>query len=168
MGRPGTYVTPTGVTEQAVIFIRSLIASGDVALASERCGFSDSRGHALLRDPRMIQAVRAEMTKMLAVDGAPTAFRALTRIAKDDNAPAGARVMAAKALLSAAGYGEGQVKPQGEAKALNEMTPDELRDLIARHEKEIDAIESTLASKATPVSAPVEGALPPGPIDILD
>jgi hypothetical protein len=89
---------------------------------------------------------------------APAVLENLIRIAKS-NSSAPAVVAAAKQVLALAGYvgpSPARLVDDG-GKQLVEMTPDELRATIDKHDASIEEMERLLAEQATPVNAPNEG-----------
>lgn len=114
-------------------------------------------------------AVQRETTRALQL-AAPHAVGVLLGILHDKRASSAARVQAAKVLLDRAGY----VPPtpakleEDKGKQLNEMTPDELRETIDKHDDAIREMERALADQATLVSAPNEGANADEAAEMLD
>lgn len=105
----------------------------------------------LLRDTRLAAALRAEVARQLATDGANIGYGTLKRIAADAKAPAAAQVAAAKALLQGAGLLD-QPQERKETKSINDMSRDELRDYIESKRGEIEAMEQKLAAGAVDVT----------------
>lgn len=150
-----------GLTEKQAAFAVAFVQYGDVGLASERAGYSDATtGWQVLRVPHVVLAIREELQRRLITEGATIGLDALLKIAGNKREPAAARVAAAKALLDRAGFVPPSLKDEGTGKQLTEMSPDELRRFIEEAEKDINAAEAKLASRAIPVNASVIAPTP--------
>lgn len=140
-------------------FILHYIECGNAEAAKAVSGYHTTvQGSEILRRPHMAAALRAEVTRQLATDGARIGYHTLRRIAQDQKAPAAAQVAAAKTLLQGAGLLESPDKPK-DAKSINDMTRDELREYIESKRQEIEGMEKRLADGALNVT--------PQPIDPL-
>ncbi len=148
------------LTEQQRQFVMRAVRGGDYTRAKIEAGYADSVDPCqILRDPRVAAALRAEVARQLATDGASIGYGTLKRIAQDKQAPAAAQVAAAKALLQGAGLLD-QPQQGKETKSINDMTRDELRDYIESKKTEIEGMEKRLAEGATNIT--------PKPVDPLD
>lgn len=150
-------ITMQGLTEQERQFAIMYCKLGNGELAKRESGYTDNASATvLLRKPHMALAIRAEIMRLLATEGAVIGFGGLKRIAQDTKAPAAAQVAAQKALLQGAGLLEGPAEGK-ESKPINEMDRDELRSFIEAKRQEIDRIERELSDRArdiTPGDAP--------------
>lgn len=133
-------------------FIALAVRTGDYTRAKSDAGYAKTVDpEQLLRDPRIAAALRAEVARQLATDGAKIGYGTLKRIAKDEKAPAAAQVAAAKALLQGAGLLD-QPQERKDSKSINDMTRDELREYIESKKAEIDGMEKRLADGALDVT----------------
>jgi hypothetical protein len=133
-------------------FIALSVRTGDFTRAKRDAGYAESvNPEQLLRDPRIAAALRAEVARQLATDGASIGYGTLKRIAADTKAPAAAQVAAAKALLQGAGLLD-QPQERKDSKSINDMTRDELREYIESKKAEIDGMEKRLADGALDVT----------------
>jgi len=140
------------LTEQQRNFVRLAVKTGDYTRAKSEAGYAPSVDPSnILRDPRVAAALRGEVARQLATDGAQIGFGTLKRIAQDQKAPAAAQVAAAKALLQGAGLLD-QAPQSKETKSINDMTRDELRDYIKEKAEFIDKAERELAERATDIT----------------
>jgi len=149
MGMPATLEV---LTEQERTFVLAFARSGDSASAKALARYPDTTflGH-ILRPPAVALALRAEVTRILAGEGAAIGLGGLMRIAKDTKAPAAAQVSAQKALLQAAGFLEAP-QQDGSSKSINEMDRNELRAYIDAKKQEIEKMEADLASGALDIT----------------
>lgn len=140
------------LSDQQRNFVRLAVRCGDYTRAKIDAGYVDSvHPSDILRDPKVALALRAEVARQLATDGAQIGFGTLKRIAQDKQAPAAAQVAAAKALLQGAGLLD-QPQQGKESKSINDMTRDELREYIESKKAEIDGMERKLADGAIDVT----------------
>lgn len=149
-----------GMTEQERDFVRDYAQRGDAEGAKKLAGYVDpTSAHYLLRKPHVAMAVRAEIIRLMATEGAQIGFRSLKRIAKDESLPAAAQVAAAKALLQGAGLLDAPTD-QKESKSINDMTRDELRQYIEGRRDEIDKMEARLADGARDITPKANAQAP--------
>lgn len=140
-------------TERQEIFVRAFVNTGDSTRAAIDAGYGGDPSEVqwrLLRTPTVVAMISAELARARVEDGI-LARNALREIAQGSSFPAAARVTAARTLFEYVGL-LGSRGETGAAKDPSEMSADELRDLIARLDKE-------LGDRAKPVNAPVP-ALP--------
>lgn len=138
-------------TNRVEIFAAQIISHGDTKLAASEAGYADPNyGYVMLSNPNVAAALAVALQRAKLEDGV-LARKALRQIAGEDRFPAAARVTAARTLMEYAGM-IGNRGETGAAKDPSEMSAEELRDLIARLDKE-------LGDRATPVNAPTP-ALP--------
>jgi len=128
-------------------FVSTFVSTGNAEAATSASGYEITSQYYLLRRPDIIAAIRFEVQRRLATEGASVGYGAILEVARDEKAPGAARVAAGKALLTAAGLLEA---PQAgkEAKSINDMTRDELRDFIEAKRAEVDKMEAALADRA--------------------
>jgi hypothetical protein len=146
------------LTERRVTFLNRMVEHGDVRLAAEQAGFSQPiYGYEILKEQSVQAELRATLERAKTED-IVFARSVLWKIAGHTDAPAGARVTAARTLLEYAGamqkVGNG---PSG--KDPSEMTGDELRALIDRLDRE-------LGDRAKPVEGTESVPLPSQVIDM--
>lgn len=122
------------------------------------CGAEEYEIRKLLETSAGAAALRAEIMRQIATEGAGIGYRAVKRIANSPTAPAAAQVQAGRILLQAAGLIEAPQETGRDGrpgKSLSEMTRDELLAFMDSKRAEIDRVESELADRATPINAPV-------------
>ncbi len=101
-------------------------------------GFDDGYLSRTIRLPHVQAAIRAEMYNMLETGLVPASFKALLEIIQGEHHPAAARVQASRAVLQAAGYIDRERKKDKDAdKTLLQMSTEELRDELAKLEREL-------------------------------
>lgn len=149
MRLPAVYLS---LTEQERKFVFAYAQNGDAESSKRLAGYEDpTSGHYLLRRPHIASALRAEVTRLLATEGAQIGFKSLKRIAKDTKAPAAAQVAAAKALLQGAGLLDAPQQDK-ESKSINDMSREELRAYIESKRADIEKMESALADRALDIT----------------
>lgn len=130
----------------AIEYVNSL---GDGTAAALAAGYAESTAKSgvstLLKHPRVAARIAVELEQQRTVSGV-IAVTVLQRIAKGETYPAAARVTAARTLAEYAGL-IGNRPADASNKDPSEMSADELRDLIARLDRE-------LGDRAKPVNAP--------------
>lgn len=140
-------------------FVLHYIEFGNAEQAKAVSGYHTTvLGSQLLHRPSIAAAMRAEVARQMATDGARIGYGCLKRIAKDTKAPAAAQVAAAKALLQGAGLLDAPDKPT-DSKPLTEYSREELRDYIVSKQTEIERMEAELAARATDIT-PVRDSEP--------
>ena len=140
------------LTDDERRFVLAYVELGNAELAKTHSGYCiNNQGSDLLRRPHIAAALRWEVARQLATDGAQVGFRTLKRVAQDTNSPAAAQVAAAKALLQGAGLLDAPQQDK-EAKSINDMSRDELRQYIESKRADIDKMESELAQRATDIT----------------
>lgn len=151
-GNPNQAPAIRNLTDEERRFIYTYISVGNAEEAKRVSGYSTNLlGNDLLRRPHMAAALRWEVARQLATDGARIGYGCLKRIAQDQKAPAAAQVAAAKALLQGAGLLEAP-RQQEESKSINDMDRDELRQFIENKRADIDRMEAKLAEQAQDVT----------------
>lgn len=86
-------------------FIAQFVANGgNAAAAARNAGYTspDQEGYRLTRLPHIQDAIRAEQMRVIGTEGLAVGIGTLLQIAKDTEAPAGARVQAAGKLVDRA------------------------------------------------------------------
>lgn len=121
--------------QQRDFAIQMVLTGGNGAEAARRAGFAaDSAAQAayrLMRLPHVQASVRMEQERVLKGHLASKALYVLEQIMDDENAPAGARVDAAKTVLDRAGLPAlRQTEITVLEKPLNEMSTYELEEFI--------------------------------------
>ena len=118
--------------------------------AVRRASFAAPRQSAftLTQSPKIIAKIRQERNKVYQTELASTAVKTLKEVMEDTEAPASARIAAARTSLELAGYiGKHSQSQRNYGQNLAEMTPEELSAIFDRWEDE----KSALAKGITPV-----------------
>ena len=127
------------LTDKQSKFVDYYVAEGKTQTEAARLAgysFPEYEGYRLVRQPRMIQVIQAARQKYYQTNLANVAVSTLQQVMQDTNAPAAARVSAARTALELAGdLGPNSVNGS-EGGSLSEMTPGELSRLIERWEDE--------------------------------
>lgn len=144
-------------TQQEKTFIAAMAATGDRTYSAKQAGYSQpsrDAGRTLARPGVQAEIARLQVEKLFC-EALPAAVDCLVSIIRNDKAPAGARVQAAKVVLDRTLGSE----DAGRQREPHEMTPDELA-------KEIDKLTRIAADRATPIvdQAPAEK---PSTIDLF-
>lgn len=120
-------------------FVREVVANGvNPTEAARRAGFAVPReaGYRLSRLPHVMAAVRQERARLFDGELANVAAETLRQVMTDPEAPAAARVSAARTVLEVTRELGRRQDDGGADKQLHEMTPDELAGLISKWEAE--------------------------------
>ena len=132
-------------------FIFYLVHQGKGCTEATRlAGFAAPRQSAftLTQSPKIIAKIRQERNKVYQTELATTAVKTLKEVMEDMDAPASARIAAARTSLELAGdIGKHSVANRNQDRSLAEMTPEELSAIIDRWEGE----KAALAKDITPV-----------------
>ena len=132
-------------------FIFYLVHHGKGSTEAARlAGFAAPRQSAftLTQSPKIIAKIRQERNKVYQPELATTAVKTLKEVMEDMDAPASARIAAARTSLELAGdIGKHSVANRNQDRSLAEMTPEELSAIIDRWEGE----KAALAKDITPV-----------------
>ena len=118
--------------------------------AARLAGFAAPRQSAftLTQSPKIIAKIQQERSKVYQTELATTAVKTLKEVMEDMDAPASARIAAARTSLELAGdIGKHSVANRNQDRSLTEMTPEELSAIIDRWEGE----KAALAKDITPV-----------------
>ena len=118
--------------------------------AARLAGFAAPRQSAfnLTQSPKIIAKIRQERNKVYQTELATTAVKTLKEVMEDMDAPASARIAAARTSLELAGdIGKHSVANRNQDRSLAEMTPEELSAIIDRWEGE----KAALAKDISPV-----------------
>ena len=118
--------------------------------AARLAGFAALRqsSYNLTQSPKIIAKIRQERNKVYQTELASTAVNTLKEVMEDKDAPASARIAAARTSLELAGdIGKHSVVNRNQDRSLAEMTPEELSAIIDRWEGE----KAALAKDITPV-----------------
>ena len=127
------------LTDKQSKFVDYYVADGKTQTEAARLAgysFPEYEGYRLVRQPRMIRVIQAARQKYYQTNLVNVAVSTLQQVMQDPNAPAAARVSAARTALELAGDlgpNSGNGPEQG---SLCEMTPVELSSLIERWEDE--------------------------------
>ena len=111
-------------TEQERVFIEAIAATGDRMYSARIAGYSQPGREAtrILARPAVQAEVARIQTEKLFTEALPAAVQCLVSIIRNDKAPSGARVQAAKVVLDRT-LGSDEA---ARAKEPSEMSPDEL------------------------------------------
>lgn len=139
------------MTDREDDFVMHFVQYGDAIKAAEAAGYAQAgvQGRAIARRPRVAAAIRIETTRRMQ-HMAPVALTVLDKIMRDEKAPAGARVDAAKTILDRANYVSDPKRSDrsDEIKPLAEYSMQELEDLVQR----LEAQRGSEARDVTPDS----------------
>ena len=97
----------------------------------------------LLQSPRILEAIHQERQKVYQTDLANLAVGALKQILIDEDAPAAARVSAARTALELSGDLGSYSNELSESHSFSEMTPAQLSKMIHQWENERSQITTT-------------------------
>lgn len=161
MGTHASYApTLVALNDNERRFVLAFVDGGNAEAAKAVSGYhTTTKGGDLLRQPAIGAAVRFEVGRRLATEGAQIGYGALKRLAQDTKAPAAAQVAAAKALLQGAGLLDAPQQDK-ESKSINDMTRDELHTYIESKRHEIDKMEAALADRAQDVTPNSDSQVP--------
>ena len=140
-----------GLSEKQMSFVDHFVSGGLCQTDAAQCaGYNSPRTAAwrLLQNPRVLEAIRLCRQRYYSGDMARVATATIREIMLDADAPASARVSAARTTLELAGD-LGRKDEQGNIKQLSELTPDELSGMITAWEDE----RAALAKDVTPTVA---------------
>ena len=127
------------LTNKQSKFVDYYVAEGKTQTEAARLAgysFPEYEGYRLVRQPRMIHVIHAARQKFYQTNLANVAVSTLNQVMQDPNAPAAARVSAARTALELAGDLGSNSGNGSEDGSLCEMTPGELSNLIERWEDE--------------------------------
>jgi len=131
-------------------FIFYLVHQGKGRTESARlAGFAAPRQSAftLTQSPKIIAKIRQERNKVYQTELATTAVKTLKEVMEDMDAPASARIAAARTSLELAGdIGKHSVANRNQDRSLAEMTPEELSAIIDRWEGEKAALAKDIST----------------------
>ena len=138
------------LTDKQSKFVDYYVAEGKTQTEAARMAgynFPEYEGYRLVRQPRMIQVIQAARQKYYQTNLANVAVSTPHQVMNDPNAPAAARVSAARTALELAGDLGPNSGNRSEGGSLSEMTPGELSRLIERWEDE----RTSMTKDITPV-----------------
>jgi phage terminase small subunit len=128
-------------------FVHNLVVLGENATAAaRRAGYNypNVTSCQLVQLPHIQLAIRQERSRFFEVDLANVAAGTLRQIMLDEEAPAAARVSAARTVLEVTREIGRRQEDQADDRPLSEMTPDELADLIEQWKGERAAMAINL------------------------
>lgn len=149
--KPPAIVSQLTAMQQA--FVYSVVSDGCSHVeAARRAGFESAKtaAYRLPRQPHIAAAIKQERAKVFDTDLANVAANTLRSVMQDVNAPAAARVSAARTVLEVTRELGRTKDDQADEKNLAEMTADELASLIDRWQGE----RAALATDITPGVSP--------------
>ena len=137
-------------TDRQDQFVYNLVRLGNNPTQSARlAGYKDPKQSSfnLVNSPKMIARIRQERHKIYQSDLAPLAVQTLKDVMRDTEAPASARVSAARSCLELAGdLGKHSQANARSDKRLSDMSVDELASVIDK----LDGEKVKLAKDVTP------------------
>jgi len=137
-------------TERQDQFVYNLVRLGNNPTQSARlAGYKDPKQSSfnLVHSPKMIARIRQERHKVYQTDLAPVAVSTLKEVMQDTEAPASARVAAARSCLELAGdLGKHSQANAKSDKSLSDMSVEELSAIIDK----LDGEKIRLAKDVTP------------------
>ena len=140
------------LTNKQDLYVSYLVREGmNRTQAARQAGFKwpKQAAHELDQNPKIIAKIRIERNKLYQTELAPRAVRTLKDIMGDPEAPASARVAAARTSLELAGdIGKHSQANRNQDRNLAEMTPEELAAFIGHWEGE----RAKMAKDVTPPS----------------
>ena len=140
------------LTDKQDAFVTYLVRDGlPRTEAARKAGYSAPKQTAydLTSSPKVIAKIRNERNKLYQTEMATKAVRTLTAVMDDRDAPASARVAAARTVLELAGdIGKHSQVSRNQDRNLAEMTPEELAAFIGHWEGE----RAKMAKDITPAS----------------
>ena len=150
-----------GLTEKQELYVEHFVENGDGRKAAEVAGFSVEDEWRLRHTPKILHAISLRSAERLR-NLVPIAMGALAHIAKNESAPASARVAASTAILDRAGFKpRSDDAPGGLMQELRELSTDDLEKLVFN-------LTAERAAAAKDVSAPQSTNHDAQVIDMLD
>ena len=131
-------VTAGQLTEKQLAFVEHLVKEGkNPTEAARQAGYASPKQNAYLltRNPKIGAAIRQARQTLYQTDLANLAAGTLRQVMQDQDAPAAARVTAARTALELSGDLD-RGGADGSTRALSEMTPEQLAELIDKWEGE--------------------------------
>jgi len=128
-------------------FVTILVRQGcNPTQAARQAGYVEPKvaSYDLLRTPHVQEAVRQERARYISGDLANVATGTLRAIMTDESAPASARVAAARTALELAGELGSSKRDVDDDRPLNEMTADQLAQLIDKWQGERSELANTI------------------------
>jgi hypothetical protein len=148
-------------------FVRLVTNGIDPIRAAEQCGFNYKGANIeLMSRPAVLTAIHQGVQCAL-VEDAPVSLKVLKELRNSGSTPARTRADISLKLLAMAGHGAKDSKGH-DSKPLSEMSGAELRRYVEDNERQIQALETELVSRAKVVSAPVAQQIDAKPLTFLD
>jgi phage terminase small subunit len=122
-----------GLTEQQTKFVEHLVSSGCTpSEAARHAGFASppQEAYRLMQKPHVMAAIRHLRERLISGHAANVALTTLVEIMRDKQAPASARVSAARTAFEAAGHFD--KTDRDAAGNMAEMSAGELEGVVAR------------------------------------
>lgn len=136
-------------------FVTILVRQGcNPTQAARLAGYVEPKvaSYDLLRTPHIQEAVRQERARYISGDLANIATGTLRAIMTDENAPASARVAAARTALELAGELGSSKREVDDDRPLNEMSADQLAQLIDKWQVERSALVTSVEANEIEVT----------------
>ena len=141
------YAPGIDLTHKQRMFVLALVKSGaNPTAAAREAGYSDAKvsSYQLLRLPHVAAAIRMERQRYISGELANIATGTLRHILTDSEAPASARVQAARTVLEMSGDIGKAKRQDDEDRPLSEMTAEELARMIDKWTEEKAALATTI------------------------
>lgn len=143
------HATAQDLNDKQKVFVRELVQSGSTPTHAARvAGYSDPGNSAyyLMRQPHITAAIRDQRARLIDGELANVALSTLRGVMTDSDAPAAARVSAARTVLEMSGELRKDGSDASVEKRLHEMSADELAAVIDRWESQ----RASMAKDITP------------------
>ena len=137
-------------TEQQKDFVSYIVAGrSNPSEAARQAGYSHPRqaAYMLMRSPTVALLLRQERQTLYQGELASLSADTLKQVMIDPDAPASAKVSAARTALELAGDLGANAERGSSGKALNEMTPEELSSMIDQWESDRAAIAKDVTAQ---------------------
>lgn len=150
-----------GLTDKQAQFVEQLVSKAmNPTAAARAAGFETpaQAAYRLLRLPHVASAVRDARARLIDGDLANVALDTLRVVMTDSDAPAAARVSAARTVLEMSGELKKDGSDASVEKRLHEMSADELAAVIDRWESQRSAMAKDITPGAELAELPAPGA----------
>lgn len=155
----GNRLVDSGMDKHVVrVFAENYVLNGSNAKrAAVAAGYTEDAAvvmcRRMLNYPAVQIAIRQAQMKYIGGELVNKALAVLYQVMNDEEASTGARVDAAKTILDRAGIGKSPIHSDNSQKQINEMSYDELMDIINKHEQEaiphetIELVNATVSTE---------------------
>ena len=120
------------LTDMQADFVRRVVAGFEPTPAARDAGFGSPavQAYRLMRNPKVLQAIRERRQSAIEGNMATVALRTMSELMTDDTVPAATRYKASEWTLRAAGLGADKEREEDGPKALEDMNPAELAKAV--------------------------------------